>query len=174
MNHKASARTTIRWIPGVLIACLLVLAVIMAAPDRLAMASSSTASVANLDPALRDALHRATADAAADGVELHVNSGWRSAAHQDRLLREAVARYGSKAEAARWVATAETSPHVSGDAIDIGHSDATSWLSEQGSAYGLCRIYGNEPWHYELRPEAGELGCPPMYADPTHDPRMRQ
>ena len=25
----------------------------------------------------------------------------------------------------------------------------------------------------ELRPEAGAHGCPPMYADATHDPRMR-
>jgi hypothetical protein len=63
---------------------------------------------------------------------------------------------------------------VSGDAVDIGPSAAAAWLSEHGAAYGLCRIYGNEPWHYELRPEATERGCPPMYADPTHDPRMQQ
>ena len=40
--------------------------------------------------------------------------------------------------------------------------------------YGLCPVYGNEPWHYELRPDAVEYGCPAMYADPTHDPRMQQ
>jgi hypothetical protein len=72
------------------------------------------------------------------------------------------------------VATAETSAHVSGDAVDIGPADATVWLSRHGAEYGLCQIYRNEPWHYELRPEAIEHGCPPMYADPTHDPRMRQ
>ena len=55
-----------------------------------------------------------------------------------------------------------------------GPFDATAWLSEHGSEYGLCQIYGNEPWHYELRPEAIDHGCPPMYADPTHDPRMQQ
>jgi zinc D-Ala-D-Ala carboxypeptidase len=38
----------------------------------------------------------------------------------------------------------------------------------------LCQIYSNEPWHYELRPEAIDHGCPPMYADPTQDPRMQQ
>ena len=32
--------------------------------------------------------------------------------------------------------------------------------------YRLCRIYRNEPWHYELRPEAIDDGCPSMYADP--------
>ena len=51
---------------------------------------------------------------------------------------------------------------------------AATWLSTHGAAYGLCRIYGNEPWHYELRPEAVDHGCPPVYADPTHDPRMQQ
>jgi hypothetical protein len=63
---------------------------------------------------------------------------------------------------------------VSGDAVDIGHSDATTWLSEHGAGYGLCQIYRNEPWHYELRPAAIDRGCPPMYADPTRDPRMQR
>jgi hypothetical protein len=66
------------------------------------------------------------------------------------------------------------SAHVKGDAADIGPSGAAAWLSEHGAAYGLCQIYGNEPWHYELRPEAIDHGCPAMYADPTHDPRMQQ
>ena len=63
---------------------------------------------------------------------------------------------------------------MSGDAVDIGRSDATAWLSSHGAAYGLCQIYGNEPWHYELRPDAVAHGCPPMYADPAHDPRMQR
>ena len=53
-------------------------------------------------------------------------------------------------------------------------SDAAAWLSEHGAEYGLCQIYRNEPWHFELRPEAIDHGCPPVYADPTHDPRMQQ
>ena len=130
--------------------------------------------VANLDPALLGALRQAATAAAGDGVEFFVDSGWRSPAYQERLLQEAVSKYGSEREAARWVATPRTSPHVSGDAVDIGHSYATAWLSEHGAEYGLCQVYANESWHYELRPEAVEHGCPPMYADPTHDPRMRQ
>jgi hypothetical protein len=63
---------------------------------------------------------------------------------------------------------------VSGDAVDIGQSDATAWLSKHGAEYRLCQIYRNEPWHYELSPEAIDHGCPPMHADPTHDPRMQQ
>ena len=119
------------------------------------------------------ALRNAAREAAADGVELDVNSGWRSPAYQDQLLRAAVSEYGSVEEAARWVATADTSPHVSGDAVDIGAVDATTWLSEHGAEYGLCQIYRNEPWHFELRALAIERGCPRMYADPTGDPRMQ-
>lgn len=131
-------------------------------------------AVANLDPDLRRALRRAVADAADDGVELRVTSGRRSPEHQNRLLRAAVSTYGSEREAARWVATAATSPHVAGKAVDIGGSGATTWLSGHGAAYGLCQIYRNEPWHYELRGAASDRGCPRMYADPTQDPRMRR
>jgi zinc D-Ala-D-Ala carboxypeptidase len=129
--------------------------------------------VTNLDPALLGALRRAAADAAGDGVEFLVNSGWRSPEYQEQLLREAVTKYGSEKEAARWVGTPETSAHVSGDAVDLGPANAMAWLSRHGARYGLCQIYRNEPWHYELRPEAVDHGCPPLYADPTHDPRMQ-
>jgi zinc D-Ala-D-Ala carboxypeptidase len=144
-----------------------------AVPDGTTVFADDVPGVANLDPALLGALRRAATRAADDGVELHVDSGWRSPEYQEQLLREAVSKYGSEAEAARWVATPNASAHVSGDAVDIGPSDATTWLSERGAEYGLCRIYDNEPWHYELRPEAIDHGCPPMYADPTHDPRMQ-
>jgi hypothetical protein len=63
---------------------------------------------------------------------------------------------------------------VSGDAADIGPSAAAEWLSAHGAGYGLCQIYGNEAWHYELRVDAVGRGCPRTYADPTHDPRMQQ
>ena len=131
-------------------------------------------AVANLDPSLLKALRRAARDAANDDVRFQVNSGWRSPEYQEELLREAVAEHGSEAEAARWVGTATTSAHVSGDAVDIGPYEAAAWLSEHGARYGLCQIYRNESWHYELRPEALRGGCPRMYADPTRDPRMQR
>ena len=143
-------------------------------PDGVTVFDDEFPAVANLDPGLLSVLHQAATAAASDGVEFFVTSGWRSQAYQDQLLREAVAEYGSEEEAARWVATAETSLHVSGDAVDIGHSDATAWLSEHGAEFGLCQTYDNEPWHYELRPGAVDHGCPTPYADPTHDPRMQQ
>jgi zinc D-Ala-D-Ala carboxypeptidase len=145
-----------------------------AVPDGTTVFDDRVPGVANLDPELLGALRQAATDAAVDGVGFIVDSGWRSSRYQKQLLRAAVSEYGSKAEAARWVATPNTSPHVSGDAVDIGPSDATAWLSEHGAEYGLCQIYGNEPWHFELRPEAIDHGCPPMYADPTHDPRMQE
>ena len=192
MTRSQPARTTTRRTPRILVAGLLVVIAAIAAARgyELAASSPSTAAspvdaprsehrglrgeVANLDPDLLAALRRAATDAADERVELFVESGWRSPEYQEQLLREAVSEYGSEEEAARWVATAETSPHVSGDAVDVGPSRAMAWLSEHGAAYGLCQIYGNEPWHYELRPEAIDQGCPPIYPDPTHDPRMQQ
>jgi hypothetical protein len=145
-----------------------------AVPDGTTVFDDEIPGVANLDAALRRALRQAATDAADEGVEFFVTSGWRSPEYQEQLRREAIAKYGSEKEAARWVATAGTSAHVSGGAVDIRPSVATAWLSKHGARYGLCQIYRNEPWHYELRPKAIDHGCPPMYADPTHDPRMQQ
>ena len=145
-----------------------------AVPDGTTVFDDEFPGVANLDSDLLAALRQASTDAADDGVEFFVDSGWRSPEYQSQLFREAISEYGSEEEAARWVATAETSAHVSGDAVDIEHFDSTEWLSEHGAEYGLCQIYSNEPWHYELRPEASDHGCPSMYADPTYDPRMQQ
>ena len=142
--------------------------------DGVTVFDDGVAAIANLDPALLEALHQAATDAAGDGVQFVVNSGWRSPEYQDQLFQEAISEYGSQEEAARWVATAATSSHVSGDAVDIGQLDATAWLSEHGAAYGLCQIYDNEPWHYEFRPDAIDHGCPATYADPSEDPRMQQ
>ena len=144
-----------------------------ALPDGATALDDEYPGIANLDPELLDALRDATGRAARDGIELTVNSGWRSPKYQNELLRDAMAEYGSEKEAARWVATADTSPHVAGDAVDIGSVDGTTWLAEHGAGFGLCQIYRNEPWHYELRMDAVAGGCPRMYADPTRDPRMQ-
>lgn len=143
-------------------------------PDGVTVFDSGYPAVSHLDPGLRSALRRATTDASGDGVMIVINSGWRSAKYQNQLLQQAIWKYGSKSEAARWVATAKTSAHVSGKAVDVGPAVATAWLADHGASYGLCQIYGNEPWHYELRPEAVDHGCPATYPDPTYDPRMQQ
>jgi hypothetical protein len=56
--------------------------------------------------------------------------------------------------------------------VDVGSYDVVEWLADHGAAYGLCQTYGNESWHFELRPEAVEQGCAPPYTDPTEDPRL--
>jgi hypothetical protein len=143
-----------------------------AVPAGTTVFAGDVPAVAKLDPALLDALRRAATAAAGDGVQFVVDSGWRSPEYQEHLLLDAVSKYGSEREAARWVATPTTSAHVSGDAVDLAGA-AAAWLSAHGASYGLCQIYRNEAWHYELRPEAVDRGCPPMYADPTQDPRMQ-
>ena len=131
--------------------------------------------VANLDPDLLQALREAATDAADDGIEFHVNSGWRSPAYQNQLLREAVSEYGSEEEAARWVATADTSAHVSGDAVDIGPSDADGVaVPSMAPSTGCARSTATSPGTTSCAPRRSIDGCPPTYADPTHDPRMQR
>jgi LAS superfamily LD-carboxypeptidase LdcB len=140
-------------------------------PPGATVFDSQHSGIANLDPALLAALQQAAGDAMADGATFHVTSGWRTPAHQAQLLADAVATYGSEAEAARWVAPPKTSHHVLGQAVDL-EGPAADWLAQLGASYGLCQVYDNEPWHYELRPAAPLEGCPARYADPTEDPRL--
>ncbi|OAN41159.1 M15 family metallopeptidase [Microbacterium sp. H83] len=133
-----------------------------------------TPAVSNLDPELLAAVRAAAEAARQDDVPMHVNSGWRSAAYQQVLQQEAVEQYGSAEEAARWVATPENSEHVSGDAVDLGPLAAQDWLAQRGAEFGLCQIYANERWHFELRPAAVANGCPLMYENPTTDPRTQR
>jgi len=142
-----------------------------ALPDGTTVHDVDRPGVVNLDQELLAALRAAAAEAADDGVSITLTSGWRAPAYQERLLREAVATYGSLTEAARWVSPPTKSAHVAGRAVDVGPAGAT-WLSRHGTRFDLCQVYANEPWHFELRPRASDDGCPRMYADPTEDPRM--
>lgn len=142
-------------------------------PDGVTVFDDTYPAVTRLDPALLAALRSAARAAEGDGVRFHVTSGWRSEKYQQQLFEQAIAAYGSAAQAARWVARPGTSAHEAGDAVDLGPADADAWLSQHGAAYGLCQIYANERWHYELRPEAVVDGCPTMYADATDDPRLQ-
>lgn len=127
--------------------------------------------ITNLDPDLVAAVRAASADAAEEGIEFFVNSGWRSIEYQQRLYDQAVQEHGSESAAARWVATPEGSAHTTGEAIDIGYWDAAAWLQENGARYDLCQIFDNEPWHFELREGASADGCPKPYWDASFDPR---
>ncbi|MFC7625999.1 M15 family metallopeptidase [Microlunatus sp. GCM10028923] len=126
--------------------------------------TANVPAVANLHPELRQALLNAADAAAEDGIEVRVNSGWRSRRYQSILLGDAIRFYGSKEEARRRVATPENSAHVHGAAIDVGPSEAAAWLRQNGAKFGLRQTYVNEGWHFELRrPEADSGLCPPMF-----------
>jgi D-alanyl-D-alanine carboxypeptidase len=131
----------------------------------ISMNDNGHAAIANLDPALLAAVREAAVDAEARGVELKVTSGWRSKEYQQRLLDEAIALYRSEEEARRWVHPPEKSKHVTGEAIDIGPTNAADWLIQHGADYGLCQTYANEMWHFELLTTRG--GQCPQPINPT-------
>lgn len=126
--------------------------------------SSDAPAVANLDTGLLTAMREAAVEARRDGIELRVTSGWRSEEYQRDLFERAIETYGNADEASRFVKPPEESTHVEGTAIDIGPTDADYWLIQHGVEYGLCQVYANEIWHFELSAEPGGV-CPEMTMD---------
>lgn len=151
-----------------LVTGLLVVAVASAVAWMSGAPGPVSAAPAPSPTALSDELQRrfdeAASAAAADGVELRITSGWRTADEQERLVAEAVATYGSEAEAHRWVLPPARSAHVQGQAIDVGPVAGAAWLGEHGAQFGLCRTYANESWHFEPVIDPGGT-CPQMYPD---------
>ena len=101
------------------------------------------------------------------GLNIRITSGFRSQDLQQRLFADAVKKYGSESEASKWVLPKDISHHPWGIAIDVnypGDRKAVKWLEENGSTYGLCRVYKNEWWHFEPVIAPGEP-CPPMMAN---------
>lgn len=118
-------------------------------------------AIGRLQPALLTAIQDAATAAAADGVTMTITSGWRSPEFQQRLLDDAVKTYGSVAAARQYVQTPQMSKHVIGEAVDVGGVGADKWLIANGARFGLCRIYANEVWHFELATDASG-NCPPL------------
>ena len=103
-----------------------------------------------LDPELLKAIQNAARKAATEGIDIQITSGWRSRGFQQRLLDDAVGVYGSVEAARQFVASPDVSKHVEGKAVDIAPVEADRWLIANGSKFGLCQIYANELWHFEL------------------------
>ena len=114
-----------------------------------------------LDPALRKAIQDAAHKAATEGVDIQINSGWRSKGFQQRLFDDAVRMYRSADIAREFVASPETSMHVEGRAVDIAPVEADRWLIANGAQFGLCQIFANEIWHFELAVD-DQGRCPPL------------
>lgn len=118
-------------------------------------------AIGRLDPPLLAAIQNAATAASAEGIAMTITSGWRSPEFQQHLLDDAVQTYGSFDAARQYVQTPAMSRHVIGQAVDVGGVGADQWLIANGSRYGLCQIYANELWHFELATDAAGI-CPPL------------
>jgi D-alanyl-D-alanine carboxypeptidase len=134
-------------------------------PGESVQLTDDVPSVTKLDSRLRDALVQANAVSEADlGVEITLVDGWRSKRYQEYLFQQAVVEYGSEGEASRWVKRGDQSKHQLGQAVDIATADAMDFLNRFGNEYGLCQIYANEAWHFELAADPSGA-CPPQLSD---------
>lgn len=91
---------------------------------------------------------------------LRITSAYRSPEVQAALYDAALKKYGSEAEARKWVAPPGRSQHNKGTAVDFAGSgggllrDPNSreaiWLRENAARFGLAVPMDWEPWQVEL------------------------
>ncbi|MDF5755071.1 D,D-peptidase/D,D-carboxypeptidase VanY-N [Spongiactinospora sp. TRM90649] len=93
------------------------------------------------------------------GQLIGLTSGYRDPHVQQRMFEEEVRRSGSPASARMLVLPPAESPHVKGIALDVRPYEGARWLEEHGARHDLYRMYDNEWWHFEHRPDSG--GVPP-------------
>jgi len=123
-----------------------------------------------LDQQLMNRFKAAKAAAKKDGLVIYIVSGFRSLSRQKTLFANAVRKYGSAAEASKWVAPPLISHHPWGVAIDVNYPDepvGAGWLEVHGSKFGLCRVFENEWWHFEPVIAPG-WKCPALVPDATY------
>ena len=101
------------------------------------------------------------------GIELSIDSGYRSLEKQNYLYQRAIKTYKSADEAIKWVLPENLSRHPWGLALDVNlnhDKSGASWLEANGATFGLCRVYVNEWWHFEPLTAPGGI-CPPLLPD---------
>lgn len=116
-----------------------------------------------VQPQFRGALARLFAAAPPEiQAQLKLGSGYRSEERQAQLYQAALVKYGSEAEARKWVAPPGKSRHQHGDAYDLeyGNDAARSWVHENAGKFGLAFPMGHEPWHIELAGARGAVEPP--------------
>lgn len=105
--------------------------------------------------------------------KLGVYSGARSVERQQELWDEALKKYGSAAEARKWVAPPGKSEHNHGNAADLGYDgqslknappEVVKWVHENAEQFGLKFPLANENWHIEDSGTRG--GTQTAYLDP--------
>ncbi|WP_075289163.1 cell wall hydrolase [Pararhizobium arenae] len=108
----------------------------------------------------------------ADGLEIF--SGTRTVERQKELFDAAVKKYGSVAEARKWVAPppgehgSKGSQHNHGRAADLAWNGqrldkapahVRQWVHENAGKFGMTFPLGNEPWHIEPVGARAEVGA---------------
>lgn len=108
--------------------------------------------------ALMQMLHNAPEE-----VKLGITSGYRSPETQEKLWQDALKKYGSEAEARKWVAPPGKSQHNHGNAADLEFMSpaAKEWVHQNAGKYGLAFPLTNEDWHVELAGVRGAQPAPP-------------
>lgn len=105
-------------------------------------------------------------EANADGVIVCLNDGKRSVAQQQGQYDLYVKEYG-KQVADQLVLPPSKSAHVLGIAIDVQPQQAYQWLQNTRGRLGFCRVYDNEPWHFEYDVKYFAEGCPARLPKPA-------
>ncbi|MFP2905004.1 peptidoglycan-binding protein [Pyxidicoccus sp. 3LFB2] len=117
-------------------------------PRNITVASIPNGKTLRTDAAA--AFNRMHAAARAQGIDLKVNSGFRTMAEQQALYRAYQNGTGNLA------AKPGYSNHQGGIAVDInvgGTGTSTyRWLAANAKNYGFVRTVPSEPWHWEFRP----------------------
>ncbi|MBI2375418.1 MAG: D-alanyl-D-alanine carboxypeptidase family protein [Deltaproteobacteria bacterium] len=98
-------------------------------------------NTANAFSRMRDAAARA-------GVQIRINSGFRTNEEQTRLYS---CYTHCNCNGCNLAARPGYSNHQSGTALDLNtsRSGVLSWLNRNGSRYGFSRTVSSEPWHWE-------------------------
>jgi hypothetical protein len=113
-----------------------------------------TENLTGLTTHARAAFTAARADAFwRHGQLIGLTSGYRDPGSQQQLFDREVHRRGSLVSAREFVLPPAESTHILGIALDVRPREGARWLEEHGARYDLHRIYDNEWWHFEYRPE---------------------
>lgn len=107
-----------------------------------------------LTPATRAAFEAARTEALwRHGELIGLTDGYRDAHVQARLFAEMVHRTGSIKLALQRILPPHESRHVTGTALDVRPTEGARWLERYGARHHLYRVYDNEWWHFEYRPD---------------------
>ena len=120
-------------------------------------------------PEVKTAFSRMAEAAKQDSIDLIVDSGFRSASFQERIIRQRLEDGQNMQEVLTMVAPPGYSEHETGRAVDLVPSEALFasskiylWLTENASRFGFRESYPEstadsmswEPWHWYYSPVA--------------------